>query len=73
MHRRENSSVVAEEEQTGQTVKKRALAPEIKSLKKWSVAEKDKPGLSCYKLLGSHGARLSCASHVSAPFTPSNL
>lgn len=46
MHRRETSSIVAEEEQTGWSLKTRALDPEIKSLKKMLFG-KGKPGLSC--------------------------
>lgn len=37
MHRRESSSIVAEEEQTGWSLKTRALAPEMESLKKNAV------------------------------------
>lgn len=43
MHRRETSSIVAEEEQTGWSLKTRALDPEIKSLKKMLFG-KGKPG-----------------------------
>lgn len=58
---------MAEDEQTGQALKTRFLAPEIKSGKKnsqWLF----KKG----KIQGNHAARLSYASPVSALFTPSH-
>lgn len=59
---------MAEDEQTGQALKTRFLAPEIKSGKKYESQWLFKKG----KIQGNYAARLSYASPISALFTPSH-